>query len=79
MDEPTQLFHFVIYGFHVFGNNFLSKENKYYIILHILFNYCIIEWPDNTVSVFDEGAIEHILGSKVWLYSFQSILWQVLF
>ena len=34
MDEPIQLFDFVMNGFHVFGNKFFSKENKYYIILH---------------------------------------------
>ena len=38
----------------------------------------INEWPDNTVSVFEEGAIEQILAAKVWLYDLQSIFWQAL-
>ena len=37
----------------------------------------ISERPHNTLSVFDEGAIEHILGAKVWLYGFHSFLLQV--
>ena len=35
MDEPIQIFHFVINGFYVFGNKFFfEKKNKYYIISH---------------------------------------------
>ena len=62
--------------------NFFRKK-KYYIILHF-FLFCQMllifnnERPHNTLSVFDEGAIKHILGAKVWLYGFQSIFWQVL-
>ena len=70
------IFHFVINGFHVFGNKFFSKENKYNIILHFfsfLANCCLF-----SLSMFEEGAIEYILGTKVWLYGFQSIFWQVL-
>ena len=45
-----------------------SKKNKYYIILHCFF-FCLIfayfiERPHNTLSVFDEGVIKHILGPK---------------
>ena len=32
----------------------------------------------NTVSVFDEGAIEQVLRAKVWLYGFESNFWLVL-
>ena len=84
MDETIQLFHFAINGFHVFGNKFCSKKNKYYIILHVFFFFVelllifIYEQPHNTLSVFNEGEFEHILGAKVCLYGFQSIFWQVL-
>ena len=37
MDEPIQIFYFVINGFYVFGNKFFSKKNKYYIVLHFFF------------------------------------------
>ena len=33
INERFQFFHFVINGFHVFGNKFFSDKNKYYIIL----------------------------------------------
>ena len=30
----------------------------------------------NTVVVFEEGAIEHILRAKVWLHRFERVFWQ---
>ena len=38
----------------------------------------INEKPDTTLSVFEEGAIEHILRAKIWLYGFDSVFWQLL-
>ena len=35
------------------------------------------EWPHNTLSVFEEGAIEYILRAKIWLDGFDSVFWQV--
>ena len=79
LEEWTDLFkifHFVINGFYVFGNKFFSKKKQvlhnfaFFVFLLLIF---INERPNNTLSLFDEGAIEHILGAKVWPYGFQSI------
>ena len=37
----------------------------------------IINWPHNTLSVFEEGAIEYILRAKIWVDGFESVFWQV--
>ena len=80
MAEPVQLFHFVINGFHVFGNKFFAKKTSitffciFFVYLLLIF---IDERPHNTSLVYDEGAIEHILGTKVWRYGFQRIFWEV--
>ena len=68
---------------------FMSLEINFFEQKQVLHNFAyfsflsnllffINERPHNTLSVFDEGAIEHILEAKVWLYGFQSIFWQVL-
>ena len=67
--------------------NFFRKK-KYYIFFYIFFLFVkllpsfINEQSHITLLVFDDGAVEHILGygftDKVWLYGFQSIFWQVL-
>ena len=36
------------------------------------------EKSHNTLLVFKEEAIEHILRAKVWLYGFVSVFWQKL-
>ena len=70
MDEPIQIFHILNNCFYVFGNKFFSKKKQ---VLDNFAFFCLIvavfinEWPHNTFLVFDEGAIEHILGAKVWL------------
>ena len=39
----------------------------------------IQEKSHNNLSVFEEGAIKHSLGAKLWLYGFtESVFWQVL-
>ena len=83
MNGPIQLFNFVINGLHVFGkkNIFEKKHVLHNFAFFSFFFYLLLIFinkrPHNTFLVFDEGAIEHILGAKVWLYGFQSILWQV--
>ena len=67
VSRAIQIFHFVINGFYVFGNKFFSKKNKYYIILqffYLIIAYAINERPHDTLSVFDQGAIEHFWGGK---------------
>ena len=60
--------------------NFLRKKKQVFynfaFFVLLLHNF-IKEWPHSTLLVFNEGAIKHILGAKVWLYGFQSIFWQV--
>ena len=75
MYEPFHLFDFVINGFHVFGKKFFFERKQ--VLHNLAFFFCFLfvmklllifinERPHNTLSVFDEGAIEHILGTKVW-------------
>ena len=35
------------------------------------------KWPQTTLSVYGEGAIEYILRAKIWLDHFDSVFWQV--
>ena len=35
------------------------------------------EWPDTTLSVFEEGANEYILRAEIWFDGFESVFWQV--
>ena len=57
---------------------------KYYLILPFLFFFVYLlptfinERSYNTILVFGEGAIEHILVAKVWLLGFESVFGQVL-
>ena len=56
-------------------------EIKYYLVLRsfvYLLPSFVNEMAHNTLPVFDEGAIEHILRAKVWLYGFESVFRQVL-
>ena len=58
--------------------SFFRKKTSI-IILHFLFFFVYLllifinEFAHNTLWVFYESAIEHILGAKVWLYGFQII------
>ena len=61
---------------------FRKKIQNYYIILPFsLFVYLlpslINKWPQTTLSVYEEGAIEYILRVKIWLEDFDSVFWQV--
>ena len=51
----------------------------YFCILFSIFVYllpCFInESSHNTLSVFAESAIEHILMAIAWLYGFESFIW----
>ena len=61
---------------------FEKKTNITLICFFFYFVYLlpgfINERSNNTLSVFEESAIEHILSAKVWLYGFESVLWQKL-
>ena len=57
------------------------EKDKYYLVL--IFFFFVYLLPDfinershNTLSVFEEGAIKHILRAKVWHYGFESVFWQ---
>ena len=77
-------FHFVINGFNDFGIFFFEKRNKTFtqFFIFFFFNYLlhsrINERSHTTLSVYEEGAIEHILRAKIWLYDFKSFFWQAL-
>ena len=79
--EPIYFFHFVINGFHFFGFFFFEKK-KQLLINFGFFLFCLLaswfhkERSHNKLSVFEEGAIEHILRAKVWLYGIKSFFWQ---
>ena len=54
MDEPIQVFHFVIDGLHVFGNNFFSKKKQ------VLHNFAIFYFLTNCyLSSIKSGHIIH--------------------
>ena len=60
-----------------------SQKLKYYLTL-LFFQFCLLvtsslkERLQNTFAVFGKSEIEHNLRAKVWLYSFESVLCQVL-
>ena len=63
--------------------NFFQKKKQVlynFAFFSFLSNCCFFftnKLPHNTLLVFDEGALEHILRAKVWPYGFQSIFCQV--
>ena len=63
---------------------FFRKKNKYYLIaFFFLFAFLVPSFINersyNTLSVFEKGAVEHILRAKGWLYGFEKVFWQVLY
>ena len=61
---------------------FRKKNQNYYILLPFSFFVYLLpsltnKWLHNTLSVFEEGAIEYNLRAKIWLDGFDSVFWQV--
>ena len=63
---------------------FRKETSKLYKLLHTfaLFSFCLLlpsltnKWPNTTLSMSDEGAIEYILRAKTWLDGFDSVFWK---
>ena len=54
------------------------KKNKYYLVFFVYLLPGFINEMSHNTSVCEESAIEHILRANVWLYGFESVLWQTL-
>ena len=59
---------------------FRKKKQVLFIFASLFFVYLlpgfINEKSNNTLSVFRDGEIEHILRAKVWLFGLESVFWQ---
>ena len=47
----------------------------FFFFVYLLSGF-ISERSHNAFSLFEEGAIEHILSVKLWLYGLESVFWQ---
>ena len=68
INKSISLFHFIIKGFHLFGNIFSKKKqvllNFAFLFVYLLLSF-INERSHNTLSVFTECAIKHFLRAKL--------------
>ena len=78
INERIHFFHFIINGFHNFGNIFFSKNKlslsfaTFFFLIYLLPSV-INDKSHNTLSVFETRAMDFILRTKVWPYGFESV------
>ena len=57
----------------------LNNSEVYFFFFAVLLPSLIDKRSCNTLSVFEEGVVQHIWRAKGWLYGFESVFGQVLY